>query len=295
MDEPIHTPRPPGPVPLFQPHHASKDPVLSSSPAFGTPSYPIASKAAKLAQPFAAPVAQQITSTVLPILLPPQTLRPLAFRTLTKKHNLTLTSSALQCLATFIGKHCGSGWREEGLAERVLDEVGKSWKRANGGVIVEDGPEKKLTNILKFLEPCMSGGRLDIGRLTRSNSTNNLSRQNSLSLSNGSGPSREDSLGLSALDVDNNDDPVQPSDPDIPESASARTFLKIISAQSQPRFSYSTITKSLETVTTPASLFPPVSRKTAMFRNRYNLVHQRLLRNELFQTPSFSTTMGRNG
>jgi DNA polymerase epsilon subunit 2 len=32
-----------------------------------------------------------------------------------------------------------------------------------------------------------------------------------------------------------------------------------------------------------------------MFRNRYNLVHQRLLRNELFQTPSFSTTTGRNG
>jgi DNA polymerase epsilon subunit 2 len=298
MDEPIHTPRPPGPVPLFRPNHVSKDPIPSSSPAFGTPAYPIASKTLKLAQPFAAPIAQQTTSTVLPILLPPQTLRPLAFRTLTKKHNLTLTSFALQCLATFIGKHCGSGWREEGLAERVLDEVGKSWKRANGGVIVEDDPEKKLTNILKFLEPCMSGGRLDIGRLARSNSTNNLSRQNSLSLSNSGGPSREDSqtsLGLSALDVDNNDDPVQPSDPDIPESASARTFLKIISAQSQPRLSYSMTTKSLEVITTPASLFPPVARKTAMFRNRYNLVHQRLLRNELFQTPSFSTTIGRNG
>jgi DNA polymerase epsilon subunit 2 len=298
MDEPIHTPRPPGPAPLFQPHHASKDPIPSSSPAFGTPAYPIASKAVKLAQPFIAPGAQQTTSTVLPILLPPQTLRPLAFRTLTKKHNLTLTSSTLQCLANFIGKHCGSGWREEGLAERVLDEVGKSWKRGNGGVIVEDGPEKKLTNILKLLEPCMSGGRLDIGRFTRSNGTNNLSRQHSLSLPNGGGPSREDnqaSLGLSALDVDNTDDPMQPSDLEIPESASARTFLRIISAQSQPRLSYSTTTKSLEAVTTAASLFPPVSHKTAMFRNRYNLVHQRLLRNELFQTPSFSTTVGHNG
>src|SRR6202044_4164450 len=106
MDEPIHTPRPPGPVPLFRPNHVSKDPIPSSSPAFGTPAYPIASKTLKLAQPFAAPIAQQTTSTVLPILLPPQTLRPLAFRTLTKKHNLTLTSFALQCLETFIGKHC---------------------------------------------------------------------------------------------------------------------------------------------------------------------------------------------
>jgi DNA polymerase epsilon subunit 2 len=163
---------------------------------------------------------------------------------------------------------------------------------------VEDGPDKKLTNILKFLEPCMSGGRLDVGRLTRTNSTNNLSRQNSLPLPNGGGPSREDSqtsLGLSALDVDDNNDSVQPSDPDLPPSASARTFLKVISAHSQPRLSYSVIKKSLETVTTPASLFPPVSHKTAMFRNRYNLVHQRLLRNELFQTPSFSTTTGRTG
>jgi DNA polymerase epsilon subunit 2 len=297
MGEPVHTPRPPGPVPLFQRPHTSKDPIPSSSPAFGTPAYPIASKPVKLAQPFAVPAAQQPTSTVLPILLPPQTLRPLAFRTLTKKHNLTLTSSALQCLATFIGRHCGSGWREEGLAERVLDEVAKSWKRASGGVIVEDGPDKKLTNILKFLEPCISGGRLDLGRSTRSSSTNNLSRQDSLSLPNGGAPSKDSqtSLGLSTLDVDDNDDSIQPSDPDLPPSASVRTFLKVISAQSQPRLSYSTTKKSLETITTPASLLPPVSHKTAMFRNRYNLVHQRLLRNELFQTPSFSTTTGRTG
>ena len=298
MDQPIQTPQPHGPVPLFPFHHASKDPVPSSSPAFGTPAYPIANKPVKLAQPFAAPGPQQATSTVLPTLLPPQTLRPLAFRSLTKKHNLTLTSSALQCLATFIGRHCGSGWREEGLAERVLDEVAKSWKRASGGVIVQDGPDKKLVNILKFLEPCMSGGRLDIGRLSRSNSTSNLSRQNSLSLPSGGGPSREDSqtiLGLSALDVDDNDDHNQPAEPELPQSASARTFLKIISAQSQPRLSYSTTKKALESVTIPASIFPSVSHKTSMLRDRYNLVHQRLLRNELFQTPSFSTTMGRNG
>ena len=298
MDEPIQTPRPPVLVPLLPPHRQAQDLIPSSSPAFGTPAYPIASKPVKIAQPFAAPAAQQATSTVLPILLPPQTLRPLAFRTLTKKHNLTLTSSALQCLAAFIGRYCGSGWREEGLAERVLDEVAKSWKRASGGIMVEDGPDKKLINILKFLEPCMSGGRLDIGRLSRSNSTSNLSRQNSLSLPNGGGLSREDSqtsLGLSAVDVDDNDDSVQHTDPDLPPSASARTFLKVVSAQSHPRLSYSTTKKSLETVTTPASLFPPVSHKTSMFRNRYNLVHQRLLRNELFQTPSFSTTTGRNG
>src|SRR2546421_383522 len=210
MSEAGHTPPPPGRVAFFQPTDSSKDPVPSSSPAFGTPAYPLASKLVKPAQPFAASGAHLPPSTILPILLPPQTLRPVAFRSLTKKYNLTLTSSALQCLAAFIGRYCGSGWREEGLAERVLDEVAKSWKRTSGGVIVEDGPEKKLTNILKYLEPCMAGGRLDVGRLSRSNSTN------SLSLPSDGGPSREDSqpsLGLSGLDVDDNFDSVQASDP----------------------------------------------------------------------------------
>jgi DNA polymerase epsilon subunit 2 len=34
------------------------------------------------------------------------------------------------------------------------------------------------------------------------------------------------------------------------------------------------------------SLLPPPSHKTQLFRNRYNLIHQRLLRNESFQAPS---------
>jgi DNA polymerase epsilon subunit 2 len=119
--------------------------VFSSSPAFGTPAHPIIPASKRpLAQPAFRPA---VNSPILPILLPPPTLRPLAFRTFTKKHNLTLNASALQALATFIGKHCGSGWREEGTGERVLDEVAKLWKNENGPVIVEDSVQ--LKRILK--------------------------------------------------------------------------------------------------------------------------------------------------
>jgi DNA polymerase epsilon subunit 2 len=41
--------------------------------------------------------------------------------------------------------------------------------------------------------------------------------------------------------------------------------------------------------TTKPSLLPPVSRKTTVFRNRYNVIHQRLLRNESFQTSAVSS------
>jgi DNA polymerase epsilon subunit 2 len=38
------------------------------------------------------------------------------------------------------------------------------------------------------------------------------------------------------------------------------------------------------------SLFPDPAHKTELFRQRYHIVHQRILRNETFQAPTFSTT-----
>jgi DNA polymerase epsilon subunit 2 len=38
------------------------------------------------------------------------------------------------------------------------------------------------------------------------------------------------------------------------------------------------------------SLFPDPTHKTELFRQRYHIVHQRILRNETFQAPTFSTT-----
>lgn len=208
---------------------APLNPIPSSSPAFATPAHPI--------RPFN-PAAIPQKASILPILLPPATLRPLAFRTFTKKHSLTLTSSALQVLATFIGRHCGTEWREEGLAEKVLEEVAKSWKNRNGGVIVEgDGTE--LKDILKNLEGSMSGGRIVVVR--------ELSRQNSLVLGSsqngevshtrlGLRPgvvSREDSqssLGMSNLDVEEEEDDEGLKDP--------RKWLKVIDAFEQPRLIY---------------------------------------------------------
>lgn len=51
--------------------------------------------------------------------------------------------------------------------------------------------------------------------------------------------------------------------------------------------------------TTKPSLFPDPSHKTDLFRQRYHLVHQRILRNETFQAPTFSAarsaTLNRTG
>ncbi|KZM25411.1 DNA-directed DNA polymerase [Ascochyta rabiei] len=272
-----------------KPSAVPANPIPSSSPAFGTPVHPIHPRrtAPIRAPPALAPKAK---STVLPILLPPATLRPLAFRTFTKKHNLTLTSSALQALATFIGKHCGSGWREEGLAEKVLEEVAKSWKKCGGQVIV-DGDTDVFKGILRTLEGAMEGGRVA--------QASTLGRQSSFSFGaehKGVSPwpalDATSSFGMSTLHVQDKDEEEEMlRDP--------REWIKVIGAFEQPKQVYNVSQRHFEKSASKPSLFPHPAHKTDLFRQRYHIVHQRILRNETFQAPTFSTarsaTLNRTG
>ncbi|KAF2083740.1 hypothetical protein K490DRAFT_50852 [Saccharata proteae CBS 121410] len=251
-----------------------KDPVPSSSPAFATPVHPINPR------PRVAPIpAPALKPTVLSIILPPATLRPLAFRTFTKKHNLTLSSSALAALATFIGRHCGSGWREEGLAERVLEEIARAWKKGAGQVIV-NGDDPLFKTILKTMDGCMSGGRIVQTK------TPGLNRDTTFKFGSDAEArpavlEKQESFGISGLQVSTEDD-------DEEGLKDPREWLKVIGAFDQPKLVYNVGKKHFDKSTTKQSLFPPPSRKTELFRQRYHLIHQRLLRNESFQTPSFA-------
>lgn len=224
------------------PASVSENPIPSSSPAFGTPVHPINPR--RVAPIRAAPALKAASKpTVLPIILPPATLRPLAFRTFTKKHNLTLTSSALQALATFIGRHCGSGWREEGLAEKVLEEAAKSWKKCGGQVIVE-GEGDMLKGILKTLEGSMSGGRILAGSsLSRHGSMNLGADGNAMQLDMGApkrpGIESQGSFGMSSLEVEDKDEEEELlKDP--------REWMKVIGAYEQPRLVYNVAQKHFE-------------------------------------------------
>ncbi|KAI9668444.1 MAG: DNA-directed DNA polymerase epsilon, subunit B [Alyxoria varia] len=320
--------RPPN-TPLPAPNDPSQ---FSSSPAFATPAVPrppiaksagagVASTASTTARrPSIEPPADLGSSSplprdasspappkpsirkpsappVLPILLPPATLRPIAFRTFTKKHNLTLTSAALAQLAQFVGRHCGSGWRDEGLAEGLLEEVTRLWKRGDGRVIVDTSAEvgadkDRLKGILKGLEGCMVGGRVSVGGATPGAKTT-LNRQSSLleGVLGGAGrPGMErnesqDTLGMSGLDVDQEmDDEEEPAVTKDP-----RNWLKVVGAFDQPRLVFNPERKQFEKSKSKASFFPPPSQKTELFRQRYHLIHQRLLRNESFQPPTTTT------
>lgn len=221
-----------------QPSAVSNNPIPSSSPAFGTPVHPVLPR--KVAPIRAPPALKPGTkSTVLPILLPPATLRPLAFRTFTKKHNLTLTSSALQALSAFIGRQCGSGWREEGLAEKVLEEVAKSWKKCSSQVIVE-GDGETLKGILKTLEGSMIGGRIVLSR----QGSFNVAGDSSLQEVGGMIPRRptlenQTSFGMSSLEVEDKDE-----EEDLLKDP--REWIKVIGAFDQPKLVYNVIQKHFD-------------------------------------------------
>ena len=256
-------------VPSYQSAAASNSANFTSSPAFGTPVHPIKS--------WTKPNATG--SSILPVLLPPSALRPLAFRTFTKKHSLTLTSSALQTFATFIGKHCGSGWREEGLAEKVLEEAAKTWKK-NGGSVIISGDGEGFSEMLRSLESSLVNGRIvQQQNLNRQSSFESGDRQQGTASTTLEGSAQEDSQSKAeAFSVDNEDNKIDVL------MQEPRSWLKIVNAFEQPRLVYNVSRKHFEAFKKQPSLLPDTSHKTQMFRNRYNLIHQRLLRNDAFQT-----------
>lgn len=169
----------------------------------------------------------------------------------------------------------------------MIDETAKLWKTESGPLIFQDGTQ--LKRILKTLEGCMVGGR--VGTIK---SKSSVSRQNSFAFGTDSPidpadseqrPSidgRGSSFGLSKLNVDEAEEDEEEATKD------PRSWIKTISAFSQPRLTYDVDKKHFLPTSAKASFFPVPAEKTAVARDRYNVIYQRLLRNEAFQAPSYS-------
>ncbi|KAI5844374.1 DNA polymerase alpha/epsilon subunit B-domain-containing protein [Morchella snyderi] len=213
---------------FFRPKQPPAHP--SSSAAFTSdPFEPLPPSSSRAAPP---------TPRILAVEIPPSVLRPVAFRVFTKKHNLTLKSDALALLCALVGRRCGADWRDSGTGERLLDEVARGWRRAEGaqGVLVDGG--EALKSVIRALEGLAQA------------------------------QAQAEAAGFEA-------------------AVDGRRFLKVVDAFAMPKWAYNPLKRGFEKAPKP-SLLPPASAKTALFRTRYALLHQRLLRTELFLPPTFS-------
>lgn len=135
---------------------------------------------------------------------------------------------------------------------------------------MEEGKGASLKAILQTLEGSMSGGRVVAGRLSsHDGSTVKDARNDSMTANSYA------SLATRPGDAEEEDSQL---------SLHPRSWLKVVEAFDLPRLTYNVDKKYFETTKLKGTLFPPPSHKTALFRDRYNLVYQRLLRNESFQS-----------
>ncbi|CCK71053.1 DNA polymerase epsilon noncatalytic subunit KNAG_0F03890 [Huiozyma naganishii CBS 8797] len=75
--------------------------------------------------------------TTLPVVIPPQVLRPVVYRALTKKYGLAIKLDGLQELAKYIGSSYGAQWKDE--INPFLDTFAAQWRNDTCRGIFVDG------------------------------------------------------------------------------------------------------------------------------------------------------------
>lgn len=78
-----------------------------------------------------------VADPVLPIDLNPSVFRPFAYRVLSKKYGLNVQSTALEKLASYVGRRFGTKWKRDPKTSAFLDAVAKIWKEQGRGIFID--------------------------------------------------------------------------------------------------------------------------------------------------------------
>lgn len=166
----------------------------------------------------------------------------------------------------------------------MLEKAARIWKNDGGGIIVE-AENKVFKGVLQQLESCIRRGEMqsrawDSQTSTGTNTTNPESQEQGenkgFEISSFVVPKPKTAEHF----VENNSQGLAEKD--------IRQWLKMIDAFEQPQLTYDSVKKHFEKAEFTPSLLPDPSHKIRLFRYRYNLILQRLLRNEAFQTPTIA-------
>ncbi|KAK6198577.1 DNA-directed DNA polymerase epsilon, subunit B [Scheffersomyces amazonensis] len=200
----------------------------------------------------------------LPVKLSPSNLRPIAYRILSKKHGLNIKTDALSLLTEVISFKYGFDWK--GVhSQQFIEEIAKIWKLEDRGIFI-DGPG--LKQVIREIN-----NKTESSTASRSSSTE----------TEGIVAGRSDTI------VDNNESEEQ--------SLNWEDFFKFINPSDQTPCKFDKQRKQFtltphgrhDKKTLTDSLNNYLQSSIELFNNRYNLLYDRLSRNENFQKTSYSS------
>lgn len=241
--------------------------------------------------------------SVLHVDIPPHLLRPLVYRILSKKYSLNVKSDGLVSLAKFIGSNFGSDWKRSSKSLKFLEEFATIWKEQDRGLFVDEynvqevikelkersntsetknKPSNKITGKNKTLDTFFNNGLLDKDHLPNDEKDVDNNSRNLL----------ENVVNINTdMIVDTGDD----KEVLLPENLLEwQNYFQVFNAFHQQKFVYDYIKKQyaidrtaqisdlsmkIGIKCTPHSLKSNLS----LFRMRYYLTKDRVLRNENFQ------------
>ncbi|KAK6461237.1 DNA-directed DNA polymerase epsilon, subunit B [Scheffersomyces coipomensis] len=198
----------------------------------------------------------------LPVKLQPSNLRPIAYRILSKKHGLNIKTDALSLLTEVVSYKYGFDWKGF-QSQQFIEEIGKIWKLEDRGIFI-DGP-----------------GLKQVVREINNKGESTISRSSSTEAVDATKAGRTDTI----VDTEQEE-----------QSLNWQEYFKIINPNEQTpckfdkqRKQFSLIHGRHDKKALSDTLSNYLQSSVELFNNRYNLLYDRLSRNESFQKTSYTS------
>lgn len=194
----------------------------------------------------------------LPVKLQPSNLRPIAYRILSKKHGLNIQTDGLKVLTEIISYRYGSDWKGQ-KSQGYLEEIAKLWKNQDRGLFIDGNG---LKEVVKHMN----------------NEDSKRSQSPMTDLSN-------DDSNKENID-DNNDAVVENTD--SVDDLNWEDFFQVKNPNEQPNYKFDRNRKQFA-LQPRQNLSNFLQANVDYFNSRYNLIRDRLSRNEIFQKTNYQS------
>lgn len=224
------------------------------------------------------------SGNVLPVKISPPLLRPMAYRVLSKKYGLNIKSDGLGALSEFVGNTFGMDWKKSPDTLQFLENFACVWRQQERSLFVDRQGALEVIDEIK-----------ERNKIARDERSKPLSKVKSVPIDKFLQPKSE----ISAADGHSSSSPPAMGTPELEEGATSaeeqeedyldwKEYFKIVNASDQLKFKYDPL--KMQLVPEPdrkgeANNFnlPALHSYLSLFRTRYYLVRDRVMRNENFQ------------